>query len=118
MKLRVDGDALRFRLNRREVEAFSKTGRAEASVHFEGSTLRYALESDDRAPAMTAEYQPGLIRVRVPAGLAAKWAGGDDVAIESSQAQLRILIEKDFQCMHKGADARDPDAYPNPAASG
>ena len=116
MKLRIDGDAIRFRLNRRDVETFARTGRAEASVHFPGSTLRYVLESDDTAQAMTAEYEPGLIRVRVPAGLGAHWAGSDDVAMESEQAQLHILIEKDFQCLHKGEDARDPNAYPNPVA--
>jgi hypothetical protein len=116
MKLRIDGDAIRFRLNRHDVETFARSGRAEASVHFPGSTLRYVLESDDRALAMTAEHEPGLIRVRVPAGLGTNWAAGDDVAIESKQAQLHILIEKDFQCLHKGEDARDPNAYPNPAA--
>jgi hypothetical protein len=117
MKLRMDGDAIRYRLNRRDVETFAKTGRTEASVHFPGSTLRYVLASDKTAVAMTAEYEPGLIRVRVPAGLGEKWAAGDDVAMESKQAQLHILIEKDFQCLHKGEDARDPNAYPNPAAA-
>jgi hypothetical protein len=118
VKLRIDGDSIRFRLNRRDVETFAKNGRTEVSVHFEGSTLRYVLESDDTAPGLTAEYEPGLIRVRVHAGLAAKWAGDEAVAMEATQGQLHILIEKDFQCLHKGEDARDPDAYPNPAALG
>jgi hypothetical protein len=117
MKLRIDGDAIRFRLNRRDVETFATRGRAEATVHFPGSTLRYVLESDATGPKLTAEYEPGLIRVRVPAGLGAKWAAGDDVAMESKEAQLHILIEKDFQCLHKGEDARDPNAFPNPAAA-
>ena len=29
---------------------------------------------------------------------------------------LHIVIEKDFQCLHKGEAAKDPDAYPNPMA--
>ena len=72
---------------------------------------------DDAAQALTAEYEPGLIRVRVPARLGAHWAGSDEVAMESKNAQLQIIVEKDFQCMHKGEDARDPNAYPNPAAA-
>jgi hypothetical protein len=116
MKLRIEGDAIRYRLNRRDVETFARNGRAEGSVHFPAATLRYALESDESAISLTAEYEPGLIRVRVPSGLGAKWAGGDEVAMESRQAELLILIEKDFQCLHKGADARDPDGYPNPGA--
>ena len=117
MKLRIEGDAIRFRLNRRDVEMFAQSGRAEASVHFPGSMLRYVLESDNTAPGLTAEYEPGLIRVRVPAGQGSTWAASDDVAMESKQAELHILIEKDFQCLHKGEDARDPNAYPNPAAA-
>ncbi len=116
MKIRIDGNAIRYRLNRRDVETFAGTGRVEASVHFPNSTLRYVLESDASAQDITAEYQPGLIRLRVPARMGANWAGGDDIAMESRQAQLHVLVEKDFQCLHKGEDARDPDAYPNPAA--
>lgn len=117
MKLRIDGDALRFRLNRRDVETFARSGRAEASVHFPGSSLRYVLESDETAPVITADYESGLIRVRIPPRLGANWAGGDAIAMESKQGQLQILIEKDFQCLHKGEDARDPNAYPNPTAA-
>jgi hypothetical protein len=118
MKLRIEGDAIRYRLNRRDVEAFATDGRTEGTVHFPGSTFRYSLESDDTAQSLTAEYNPGMIRIRVPARLGAHWAGSDEVAMESKDVHLQILIEKDFQCMHKGEDARDPDAYPNPAAAG
>ena len=118
MKLRIEGDTIRYRLNRRDVETFSSSGKAEASVHFPGSILRYSLESDGKAPAITAEYEPGLIRVRVPARVAAAWAGGDEISMEARHEQLHILVEKDFQCLHKGDDARDPNAYPNPAAAG
>ena len=117
MKIRIEGDTIRSRLNRHDVETFANSGRAEASVHFPGAILQYVLQSDETAPAITAEYEPGVIRVRVPAGVGAKWAASDEVAMESRHAQLLILVEKDFQCLHKREDARDPNAYPNPAAT-
>jgi hypothetical protein len=116
MKLRIQGDTIRYRLNRVEVEAFANSGRTESIIHFLSSSLRYTLEMDGTAADVRAEYEPGLIRVLVPSALGARWARGDEVAMEGNQAQLSILIEKDFQCLHKGEEARDLDAYPNPAA--
>jgi hypothetical protein len=38
------------------------------------------------------------------------------VSIEAlAQASVQLLIEKDFQCLHR-SDEQDPDAYPNPLA--
>ena len=58
----------------------------------------------------------------MPHGIATAWAEGDEVALQSVQelpdgTPLKMLVEKDFQCLHKGEEAKDPDAYPNPEAS-
>jgi hypothetical protein len=121
VKIRFHGDSIRLRLNRLEVAAFAVTGRVESVIHFPGSFLCYALESNAALSVAEADYAGGAIRIRVPAGIAAEWAAGDQVALHGVQAvpggqQLEILIEKDFQCLHKGEAAKDPDAYPNPAA--
>jgi hypothetical protein len=45
------------------------------------------------------------------------WFVSDQVSIEAlSQAGVHLLVEKDFQCLHK-SDEQDPDAYPNPLAN-
>ncbi len=116
MKIRIHGDAIRFRLNRMEVSAFAATGRVESSIHFPGSPLCYVLQSDAALIAPHADYTEGTIRIRVPAGIATEWATGDEVALRAVQGPLEILVEKDFQCLHKGEEAKDPGAYPNPAA--
>jgi hypothetical protein len=121
LKIRIQGDAIRLRLNRIEVASFAVTGRVESVIHFPGSSLCYALELDAAAAVPEADYAPGTIRIRVPARIAAEWAAGDEVALRGVQAvpngpQLEILVEKDFQCLHKGEAAKDPEAYPNPAA--
>jgi len=41
------------------------------------------------------------------------WADGDAVELEGIHSEVSILVEKDFQCLHKPAE-RDPDAFPNP----
>jgi hypothetical protein len=52
----------------------------------------------------------------VPHQVAQHWAESDEVGITGGDGTLEIIIEKDFQCMHKGVDARDPEAFPNPLA--
>jgi hypothetical protein len=117
MKLRIQGNSLRLRLTRNEVAQLHDCGRIESSIEFgPGHTLAYALEGSPHAASVIASFDGRAIRVAVPTPLIMKWAEGDQVSIEGPrQAGVRVLIEKDFQCLHK-PDQRDPDAYPNPLA--
>ena len=119
MKLRIQGNSLRLRLNQSEVAQFSKTGFVEDSIQFApGATFAYALESLSSLSAPQALYANGFLRIQVPRGDGTDWACSDRVGISGelpleSGKHLSILIEKDFQCLH-GNETRDPDAYPNP----
>jgi len=117
MKLRIQGNSLRLRLTRNEVARLHDCGRVESSIEFApGCTLTYALEGSSQATSVTASFDGRAIRVTLPPPLIAEWAEGDQVSIEAPpQASVQLLIEKDFQCLHK-PDHRDPDAYPNPLA--
>jgi hypothetical protein len=119
MKLRIQGNSLRLRLNQAEVSQFSKTGFLEDSIQFApGASFAYALESLSSLSAPKALYANGWLRIQVPGTEANDWVRSDRVGISGEQPlesgkRLSILIEKDFQCLH-GDDARDPDAFPNP----
>jgi hypothetical protein len=117
MKMRIQGNAIRLRLNRREVEQFAIEGRVNDSIQFPaGGALSYTVERTPAAPVLEAAYSPGKISIRVPDQAAQHWAESDEVGISGGDSTLEIVIEKDFQCMHKGAGARDPEAFPNPLA--
>jgi hypothetical protein len=52
----------------------------------------------------------------LPRAVATAWAESSQVSLEGSGGVgLQILVEKDFQCLHKPGE-RDPDAYPHPLA--
>jgi len=118
MKLRIQGNSLRLRLTRKEVAQLHDSGRVESCIEFApGQALAYAVEGSPQAVFITARFDGRAIRVTVPAPLMTQWAEGDRVSIEGpSQASVQLLIEKDFQCLHKPGQP-DPDAYPNPLAS-
>ncbi len=118
----MQGNSVRLRLNRKDVERFVQTGRCEETVEMAGGEFRYALESDAAAATAHAEFDAPILTVRIPSEQARAWATDDGtVGIEADQqvetgAVLKLAVEKDFQCLHKGEAAKDPDAYPNPMA--
>ena len=115
MKLRLHSGTLRLRLSQSEVAQLAETGRVEDNVTFApGQVLSYALESGPET-SITATLAGNRIRIAVPAATAKHWIESDETGIEGSDA-LRVLIEKDFQCLHSVSE-EDADSFPNPLAS-
>jgi hypothetical protein len=53
----------------------------------------------------------------LPRAVATAWAESSQVSLEGSGGVgVQILVEKDFQCLHKPGE-RDRDAYPHPLAA-
>jgi hypothetical protein len=116
MKLRMQNDSLRLRLTRSEVAEVRAHGRVEAAIHFaRGTALVYALEASRDAAAVSAELGKHGICVTCPLAMAIAWADSDQVSMESAHGVPRVLVEKDFECLHRLGE-QTADAYPNPLA--
>jgi hypothetical protein len=114
MKLRIEDDSLRLRLKQQEVARLRANGAVDCAIHFSaGRALTYSVVISLEASTITATYSGDSIRVALPQAVAIAWADSDQVTLESSGSSLRVLIEKDFQCLHKPGD---PEAFPNPLA--
>ena len=119
MKLRIQGDALRLRLSQTEVARFAETGLVEETLRIApDAVFRFALERATRAGALCAVYKDGALRIVVPGSEARDWVSTERVGIAGEQvvaagSSLKILVEKDFQCLHGDAEP-DSDAFPNP----
>ncbi len=119
MKLRIHGDSLRLRLNRSDVDQFRTSGVCAASLRFDSSSqLTYTLETSSQLTVMEVRYLQDCIRVMLPLDMAQEWAGSDRISLSLNRAGgPSLLIEKDFQCLHR--DETNPgdaaDAFPNPA---
>ncbi len=115
MKLRLHDGSLRLRLSQTEVARLHDTGKVEDVVVFQpGKELFYAIETGPaKEPAAT--FDGSKIRVILPSAVASEWIGSDQTGIEASTGTLRLVIEKDFQCLHR-APAAGEDAFPNPMA--
>ncbi|MDH3226855.1 MAG: hypothetical protein OEM67_07170 [Thermoleophilia bacterium] len=123
MKLRMHGDSLRLRLSPEEISQLATEGRLADAVHIGSgdlSALAYELISSADHRAVDVELGAGLISVYVPADEVADWTGTDRVGIEAVVANttdgLRVVLEKDWQCLTPRVGEDEAHLYPNPLA--
>lgn len=119
MKLRIQGDSIRLRLTRPEVERLAQDGRVADTVHLApGVTFVYRLETAD-VSTPHASLLAHALTVALPPSWVDGWPDDERVGFEATQdagdgRTLSLLIEKDFQCLHR--EAEEPDNYANPHA--
>ena len=115
MKLRLQGNSVRLRLTRSEVERLREAGLVEESVDFGGGELlAYRLQSRLEQGPVEAVFGQGIMTVSVSKEAAQAWAGSDEVGLYAQSGVLTISIEKDFRCLTRRLDEQEPDAYPHP----
>ena len=115
MKLRIQGNSLRFRLTRSEVARLQQSASVEETAHFSVERgLTYRIRKSPGGE-IRAELTDGAITVEVPAGIVDGWAASDDVGINARDGKMRIAIEKDFRCLTRPREEDAQDAYPHPA---
>jgi hypothetical protein len=111
----MQSNSVRLRLSRSEVDALGQNGHVEECIQFSPDrTLWYSVESAE-VPAASASLEGSLIQVTLPRTEVNQWIETDQTGIEAMQGSLRLLIEKDFKCMHRDS-VEDADSFPNPSA--
>ena len=121
MKLRINGNAIRLRLNRSEIVIFGEHGLLEEKTEFiNGITFVYALERKAGIDKLEASFQGNMIRVFVPEEIVNQWTttdivGYDDNMDIGNDCHLKLLIEKDFACLENSTEDQK-DNFPNPNA--
>ena len=102
--------------------ALAAGGRLEESAQFgpdPSEVLTYTLEMSSQCSDVRASYSKGMIQVTLPADLARTWATTNQVGIEHAQpigtgGALKIILEKDFHCLHPAPGEDQHDNFPNP----
>lgn len=121
MKLRIRGNSIRLRLTQTEVQRIGEGETVQEQIDF-AFPLVYALVPSDEVADLAADYEDHILQVKVPSALAHAWAVTDQVGMEATMslregANLYVLVEKDFQCLHRDGDEAEQDNFPNPAAA-
>jgi len=123
MKLRLKGNSIRLRLGQSEVQRLATIGAVEESTAFGPSAAHrflYAVRaSSEEHDGMSASLSGRCLVISIPQTEIHQWASTDQVAIRAVQptgadTELRILIEKDFECIDAPPEESQEDAFPHP----
>ena len=118
MKLRIKGNSIRLRLSKTEVEKLAAANYLEELTSFGNNTFRYALQTNDGADELSADFDGSRITVFIPEIFIKDWAVNDVVGFNatiqvSDTASLHILVEKDFKCLDETTESQQ-DNFENP----
>jgi hypothetical protein len=122
VKLRILGNSIRLRVAKNELAELGSSGMVADAIHFgPGQQLSYRIVAD-RDAAVAARFAEGELTVTLPARAVQGLVETEQVSIRGEQSlpggeSLKILVEKDFECLvpRPGEDPRD--LYDNPARS-
>jgi hypothetical protein len=114
MKIRIKGNALRYRLTRSDIAQLTKVGFLEDKIDFGEQSLLYALQLSDNEE-LSASLVNNTITLYMPKSMITEWENTDKVGFEHISGDLYLLVEKDFTCLDK-VDEDQSDNYPNPLA--
>lgn len=120
MKLRIHKNSIRLRLSQTEVEKIAEGQAITERLEIGGAaedTFSYSLAPMDRCDKISAEFAQNKLQIVFPKPQAEEWANSETVGVtELAGNGLSILIEKDFQCLHKRPGEDESDNFHNPLA--
>jgi hypothetical protein len=111
----MQGNSLRLRLTRSEVERLGERGVVEEAVEFGQERLTYRLSAAPHGEPVQADFRNGAVTVSVDKQVLNAWTDSDEVGIYARAGGLIVSIEKDFRCLTRPLDEQERDCYPNPA---
>jgi hypothetical protein len=120
MKIRINGNSVRIRLSKPEVEHFGNTGYLASKTEFGHATFTYVLEKTS-SETFSASFQNNTITMSLPQTWTKEWIETNRVGFESSMLigngkSLYLLLEKDFKCLDDSIEGQ-ADNYDNPLAA-
>lgn len=114
MKIRIKGNALRYRLTKSDIAGLADNGYLQEYTSFAEQPLIYALKAVEN-DTLSAGFFGNTITLFMPKQMAAELIHTDKVGFEAKSGALQLLVEKDFTCLDN-VDEDQSDNYPNPLA--
>ncbi len=124
MKIRIQGNSIRYRLTQNEVKTLADSGFLSESTCFgpgENQMFVYALQAKEGISGLEARFEDGKITLYIPANDARNWYQTVQVGFENKVevtpgVSLGLLLEKDFACLDATHEDQS-DKFPNPKAA-
>lgn len=120
MKIRIEGDSVRFRLRRSEVETLGNKGEVVQTTAFPEGLFTYRVTLTGSIEQLSARLTEQEICLLLPDTWGRQWSHDSNVGFSGSieaveGKRLALLLEKDFVCLDRDPSGQT-DQYPNPKA--
>lgn len=118
MKIRINGNSVRIRLSKREVEQLCDNGYLSEKTSFGDTAFEYVLEQNNDIKDLSASFDGWKITMHVPGIYLRDWAANNVVGFDANMPidedqTLYLLLEKDFKCLDNTTEDQS-DNYENP----
>ncbi len=124
MKIRIQGQSIRFRLNKTDIANFEKYGSITQFIQIgpdPSEILYYSLSLTENSE-YEIHYLRNKIELTIPKNICLDWfkselVGFDHYLTINSELKLYLLIEKDFQCLVPRPNENEVDNFINPLSN-
>lgn len=117
MKLRINGNDIRIRVNKAEFEAFMEYGSIADILEIPHAPLSYSLEKCGEK-VINLSRLGDSIRIGLPMDKVEEWKSEDKIGFSEvvtlQDKSIRITVEKELKCPNPEECQADPDAFARP----
>jgi hypothetical protein len=114
MKLRISNQSLRLRVNQDDLNLLMSSGRLDEHFGDESiGKLGYSLLTHE-ANTISIQLEPSHITVKMPQSYVSEWNSTDRVSFEQNISGIKLLLEKDFQCLSDRPNENESRNFRNP----
>jgi hypothetical protein len=121
MKIRIKGNSIRYRLDKKDITALQTQQKVEESTVIGAGNLHFCIKSKAGNTAPYIKLESSAIHLSLPQEQIQQWTDTDQVGFSveipnTDGSVLQILVEKDFKCLTERSED-EANAFDNPAQS-
>ena len=95
MKLRIEGNSIRLRVKKSDLEKLKNEGVVRESVSFlKGFDFHYELKTENGITQLNAVYTHSTITIELPLSIANNWIDTEQVGIENTLSMAFLYLLK------------------------
>ena len=118
MKIRILNNTIRLRLDRSEVDEISVGRAVSGSTHFPGGQV-FGYQLTAAEDTSEAEFDGSAITLSIARADLLGWAGDEQLvgiyqSLPTKQGTLKLVIEKDFECLEPRGGESQSNRFANP----
>ena len=114
MKLRISNQSLRLRINQDDLYKLTTAGSLQEYLGNDIlGTFHYTINVYEGS-AIDIELTANEVKVMIPKSYVTEWNDTDRVSFEEHIKGIRVLLEKDFQCLTERPNENESRNFKNP----